>query len=192
MQRLPCQLSLYSIDLTQDYGCTYSSNPRFDSKLLQLDYSIGKKHKKENPSFPTCTQYYKRHLEGRRLPRRINNGGASGGIIASDMVQFRFKAYDKFVQQVTSNGVMSTWGFMPEHFFLPLAEADSIKGQQSLRTGYTRFELTFYVENEDMNSDSAYSKHGTVLPLSAMMLAALTKLRDEFKSIEDKVFKDHH
>ncbi len=179
MQRLPWELSLHSIDLTQDYGCTYNSNPYFDSKLIALGYSIGKKHKKENPSFPTCTQYYKRHPLGRRLPRPIINGGASGGIISSgDMVQFRFKAYDKFVQQVTSNGVMSRWGFMPEHFFLPIAEADSIKGKQCLQSGYTRFELTFYVENEYINSDSALSKDGRVLPLSAMLPAALTLLGD--------------
>jgi hypothetical protein len=76
MQRLPSQLSLYSIDLTQDYACTYNSNPGFDSKLEALGYHIGKKHHKENPSFPTCTQYYMRHPKGRRLPRRIVNGGA--------------------------------------------------------------------------------------------------------------------
>jgi hypothetical protein len=78
-------------------------------------------------------------------------------------VQFRFKAYDKCLQQVTSNGVKSKWGFMPEHFFLPSEKIDITKVQQSLHTGYTRFELTFYVENEDMNKDlSSFSKHGSI------------------------------
>jgi hypothetical protein len=44
---------------------------------------------------------------------------------------------------------------MPERFFAPASEADTIKVGDALSTGYTRFELTYYAANEDC-TDSAY------------------------------------
>jgi hypothetical protein len=61
MERLPPLLSLSSIDITQDYGCTFNANASFDDQLSKLDYYISNKNKGENPSFPTCSQFYKRH-----------------------------------------------------------------------------------------------------------------------------------
>jgi hypothetical protein len=67
MERLPPLLSLYSIDITQDYGCTYNGNASFADQLSQLGYHISNKNRGENPSFPTCSQFYKRH------PRRAHS-----------------------------------------------------------------------------------------------------------------------
>ena len=43
MERLPPLLSLYSIDITQDYGCTYKYNQQFTDHLKQVGYHIGNK-----------------------------------------------------------------------------------------------------------------------------------------------------
>jgi hypothetical protein len=71
MGRLPTQLSLYTIDITQDYGCTFNGNTfDLDHILLRhLGYSISNKSRGENPSFPTCSQFYKRHPRTQRLIR---------------------------------------------------------------------------------------------------------------------------
>jgi hypothetical protein len=62
---------------------------------------------------------------------------------------------------VTSKSVVSKWGFMPESFFAPAIESDRLKVEQSLATGYTRFELTFYVINEDIDLDDSAFKTNT-------------------------------
>ncbi len=50
---------------------------------------------------------------------------------------------------------------MPESFFAPALESDRLKVEQSLATGYTRFELTFYVINEDIDLDDSAFKTNT-------------------------------
>lgn len=63
--------------------------------------------------------------------------------VKSERARFRFKAYDKFVQEVTSKSVMSKWGFEPDRFFKQKHE-QAKQRRAAIDTGITRLELTYY------------------------------------------------